>query len=155
MIGNCPVLLYRHLLGRSVTAWLWKMQICYLFSHRINKADFNLVIVNQSLIKIWIMTRNKGQYILTQILQSTGIFSLIWLASIYYSSGIQEWASVKRLLFEVTDYRLWHWLENQDTLERWRVVFLKNDHLQRNVGKDKLASEHGLWRKCLVIMRGE
>lgn len=32
----------------------------------------------------------------------------------------------------------------------------KNDHLQRNVGNDKLASEHGLCgRKCLVIVRGQ
>lgn len=47
-----PALLYRHLLGRSVTDRLWKMQVCHVFSHRINKADFNLVIINQFLIEI-------------------------------------------------------------------------------------------------------
>lgn len=47
-----PALLCRHLLARSVTGRLWKMQICHVFSHRINKADFNLVIIKQSLIKI-------------------------------------------------------------------------------------------------------
>lgn len=47
-----PVFLYRHLLGRGVTDRLWKMQVCHVFSHGMNKADFNLVIINQSLIEI-------------------------------------------------------------------------------------------------------